>query len=180
MAEQKRTYTVLICERDKEVVEQMKQALASVEWQIVGVAASEDEAVELAQQHKPDIIVMALTLEVEQDGLAATRRILTEQQTAIVVISTSVEKAVFKAALEAAACGFLVKPLNTAKFAIALLLARSRFEALRYAVASASRLEVVATSDDGHEEMFGFIRNALEVKADATRPKTKKRTEFIH
>lgn len=180
MAEQKQTYTVLICGTDKAAVAQMKQALESVEWRIVGVATSENEALELARQHKPDIIVMALTLEVEQDGLAATRRILASYQAAVVIVSANTEDAVVEAALKAGTCAFLPSPLEITKFALALLLARSRFEALRDAIADASSLELITAFEQRHNEVFGRVRNALEVRSDVTRPKMKKRTEFIH
>ena len=164
MAEQKQTYTVLICETEEAAVAQMKQTLEGVEWQIVGVAASENEAVELARQHKPDIIVMALTLEKEQDGFAATRRILELYQTAIAIISANTEDAVVEAALKAGACAFLPTPLDMTKFTTALTLAKTRLDTLRNAMQEVDLIEAENMFGRSLPKVSDLIKRAQEAK----------------
>ena len=78
---------------------------------LVGDAADGEQAVALARQAQPDVMVMDLRMPV-LDGVEATRRITTDPATAgvrvLVVTTFSVEDLVY-AALRAGASGFVLK-----------------------------------------------------------------------
>jgi DNA-binding NarL/FixJ family response regulator len=77
--------------------------------QVVGEAANGEEALELALDLRPDVIVMDLTMPV-LDGIGATRRIRQELPEAKVVVLTMHDDVdATKRALEAGAVGFLTK-----------------------------------------------------------------------
>lgn len=81
-------------------------------FQVVGTAADGEEAVSLAARLRPDVITMDIHLP-RLDGVSATRRIMAETPTPIVVVSASVrEKEVGLAfeALQAGAVTVLDKP----------------------------------------------------------------------
>ncbi|MCP0914156.1 MULTISPECIES: chemotaxis-specific protein-glutamate methyltransferase CheB [Legionella] len=81
---------------------------------IVGIARNGKEAVEAALYLKPDLITMDIQMPI-MDGLDATRLIMMQQPTPIVVISSTVDdesvKSVFHI-LEAGALTALAKPTN--------------------------------------------------------------------
>jgi DNA-binding NarL/FixJ family response regulator len=78
---------------------------------VVGEAANGDEAVRLARELRPDIVLMDIRMP-EQDGLAATERIVGDERLAdvrVVILTTfDVDDYVY-GALRAGASGFLVK-----------------------------------------------------------------------
>jgi DNA-binding NarL/FixJ family response regulator len=78
---------------------------------VVGEAANGDEAVRLARELRPDIVLMDIRMP-EQDGLAATERIVGDQRLAdvrVVILTTfDIDDYVY-GALRAGASGFLVK-----------------------------------------------------------------------
>ncbi|MFD1537151.1 response regulator [Nonomuraea guangzhouensis] len=79
------------------------------DMEVVAEAQDGAEAVRLAEQHLPDVILMDLRMP-RVDGLEATRRVLAARPaTRIVVLTTFAEDSDVYAALRAGAVGFLVK-----------------------------------------------------------------------
>ena len=87
---------------------------------VVGEAADGEEAVELAAQLLPDVMVMDLHMPV-LNGVDATRRILEQQPSVAVLVLTMLEgdESVF-AAIRAGARGYLLKGAGRAEIARAL------------------------------------------------------------
>jgi DNA-binding NarL/FixJ family response regulator len=79
------------------------------ELEVVGEAADGDEAVALARELRPDVVLMDIRMP-KLDGIAATRRLLEEPDAPRVLVLTTfdLDEYVF-AALRAGASGFLLK-----------------------------------------------------------------------
>jgi DNA-binding NarL/FixJ family response regulator len=85
-------------------------ALDDVE--LVGVAADGAEAVEQCALLDPDVVLMDLDMPV-LDGIEATRRIVAAQpRTAVVVLTSFSDRPRILGALEAGACGYLLKDVD--------------------------------------------------------------------
>ena len=90
------------------------------DFEIVGEAKNGLEAVELASQLKPDVVLMDLTMP-ELNGLEATRHILKENPNAkIIVVSAHLEENRVRDALRAGAVGYLVKSAAPGELEIAI------------------------------------------------------------
>ncbi len=76
--------------------------------ELVGTAADGAEAVEQAKQLRPDVVVMDLDMP-RMDGIEATRTILATQQTNVLVLTAFSDRQRILGALEAGACGYLLK-----------------------------------------------------------------------
>lgn len=79
---------------------------------LVGTAPDGAQAVEQAATLQPDVVLMDLDMPV-MDGIAATRLITAAQpQTAVVVLTAFSDRHRIMSALEAGACGYLLKDVD--------------------------------------------------------------------
>lgn len=82
------------------------------DMEVVGLAANGREAVEVCREHRPDVILMDLEMP-EVDGIQATRAIRTDTPSVAVLVLTSFsDRARILGALEAGACGYLLKDVD--------------------------------------------------------------------
>jgi DNA-binding NarL/FixJ family response regulator len=101
---------VLLADDHGLVRDGLRRLLASVpDIEVVGAAADGREAIRLAQEHRPDVILMDLRMP-GMDGSEATRQLLEEDSATQVVILTSFsERDEILSALDAGAIGYLLK-----------------------------------------------------------------------
>jgi DNA-binding NarL/FixJ family response regulator len=104
---------VLIADDHTMVREGLRWALEHSGLDVVGEAADGQEAVEMAEQHRPDVVLMDLSLPV-LSGVAATKRIRSlVPGTAVLVLSMLSDETAVSSALDAGANGYLVKDCTT-------------------------------------------------------------------
>jgi DNA-binding NarL/FixJ family response regulator len=102
--------TVLIVDDHAVVRRGLEQLLGSApDLECVGAAADGEEAVALAAEHAPDVVLMDLSMPV-LDGVEATRRIVAARPEVHVVVLTSFDdRRRVLDALDAGATGYLLK-----------------------------------------------------------------------
>lgn len=94
-------------------------------FQVVGEAEDGIQAVEMARELKPDIVLMDLVLP-RLNGIDATRRILHDRpETQVVAFSTNDHESMVMKALDAGCCSFVGKPFTGEQLVEAL---RQAFE----------------------------------------------------
>jgi two-component system NarL family response regulator len=103
---------VLVADDDALARRMVRDALATDDVRVVGEARNGEEAVAMALQLAPDIVVMDLLMP-RVDGIEAARRISTEApEIQVVMLSVSVDPEAILQALRAGAVGFLDKGIE--------------------------------------------------------------------
>jgi DNA-binding NarL/FixJ family response regulator len=106
---------VLIADDHTMVREGLRWALEHAGIDVVGEASDGEEAVDLAEQFHPDVVLMDLSLPV-LSGVAATKRIRTLiPDTSVLVLSMLSDETAVSSALGAGAGGYLVKDCTTSE-----------------------------------------------------------------
>jgi DNA-binding NarL/FixJ family response regulator len=160
---------------------QLVSALDGIE--LVGTAAGGDEAVRLAAEREPDVVLMDLEMP-DKDGVSATRELLARRPgTAVVVLTSFSDRDRILAALDAGAVGYLLKDVQPDELARAIAAAaageaplhpRAARELLTQRYASGPQLSA------REAEVLGLVAQGLSNKLIARRLDIRERTVKGH
>lgn len=84
---------VLIVEDEFIVADDLQWKLMQIGCEVVGIAASGDEALSLADQHRPEIVLMDIQLQGQMNGIEAAQ--LIQRKTGAAIIFVTAYAAVF-------------------------------------------------------------------------------------
>ena len=102
---------VLIAD-DSEFMRSLLREILEEEYQIVGEAENGVEAIELYNEHGPDLVMMDIVMPI-RDGIEATEEITDGDSSAKVIMCTSVgQEQKMKSAIQAGAEGYITKPFQ--------------------------------------------------------------------
>lgn len=107
--------TLIIVDDIQSVREKLRESLEK-EFDVVGLAGSGTEAIELCRKFSPHLVLMDLVMP-KMSGIEATKAILATLASPprIVVLSALHDENVVLRALEAGAAEYLIKPVSEAK-----------------------------------------------------------------
>lgn len=104
--------TVLIVDDVAFVRRTLSEILTEAHYQIVGEAANGQEAVQLYQKHRPNLVTMDIVMP-EMSGIEATRKLLKlDKDAKVVMISAMGQDALIMEAISAGARDFILKPFT--------------------------------------------------------------------
>jgi two-component system NarL family response regulator len=111
---------VLLADDHRLIVEGLSNLLTVHGIEVVGIAGDGMEAVAMAQQLHPNLILMDIRMP-RCDGLSATRQIKAQQpEIKIVMLTTSAEDGDLFESVKSGACGYLLKSMSGEAFIEAL------------------------------------------------------------
>jgi DNA-binding NarL/FixJ family response regulator len=147
------TIRVLLADDHKMLREGLRRSLSEEGFDIVGEAENGDQAVRLATELQPDIVLMDVSMP-ELDGVEATRAIRKEDRAPqVIMLTMHADKEVLADAIRAGASGYLVKDCSIEEIAEAIRMAMQGDTALSPQLAATMldevrRLDVPDTADD--------------------------------
>lgn len=117
---------VLVCEDEGLTALRLQRVLTKLGFTVVGEAKDGEEAIRLAGELKPDVILMDVHMP-RATGIEATQRIMASCPTAIVMLTAYSDQELVQSALDAGASGYLVKPVKDEQLKPAITVARTSF-----------------------------------------------------
>ncbi len=134
----------MIAEDEALIRMDLAEMLGEQGYEVVGEAADGARAVALAEELRPDLVILDVRMPV-LDGIAAAERIASQRIAPVVILTAFSQRDLVERARDAGAMAYLVKPFNASDLIPAIEVAVSRFSeisALESEVASLSeRLE---------------------------------------
>lgn len=156
---------LLLCDDHRVLRESLRRSLEAQGFAVVGEAMDGVEAVELAVERKPDVVLMDVTMPA-LDGIEATRRIRQlVPEVRVVMLTMHADDATMAQALRMGADGYLVKDCSTDEIAETLRQVASGQTTVSQEVA-VSMLRVVAAGSDSEDIMSPREEEVLQLIAD--------------
>jgi two-component system, response regulator PdtaR len=105
---------ILVVEDDFLIAMQTEAALAAAGFQVIGTAATAEQAVALAEKERPVLAVMDIRLASKRDGIDAARELYHELNIRCIFATAHDDETTRKRAAPYAPLGWLAKPYTTA------------------------------------------------------------------
>ena len=152
---------LLLADDHRMVRQSMRRSMEDAGFEVVGEAADGQEAVQLAAELRPDVVLMDVSMPV-LDGVEATRQLRTSHWAPqVVMLTMHADADVVRRALQAGAVGYLTKDCSIDEVVEAVQLASSGDGAMSQGLASALLREAEAGPPPENE--FGVSARELEV-----------------
>ncbi|NHC23020.1 response regulator [Nocardioides sp. IC4_145] len=123
------TRTVVIAEDEVLIRMDLAEMLGEEGYDVVGQAGDGARAIELAQELRPDLVILDVKMPV-LDGIAAAEAIARDRIAPVVILTAFSQRELVERARDAGAMAYLVKPFSKSDLVPAIEMAVSRFSEL--------------------------------------------------
>jgi two-component system, response regulator PdtaR len=156
---------VLIAEDEALIRLDLKEMLTEEGYDVVGEAVDGDQAVKLATELKPDLVILDVKMP-RKDGIEAAAEITEAQIAPVVILTAFSQRDLIERATDAGAMAYVVKPFNKADLLPAIEVAVARYKqmaALRSEIADISERLAV-------RKIIDRAKGLLQAKQKMTEP----------
>ena len=157
---QKRPKKVLIAEDEALIRLDLVELLTEDGFEVVGQAADGEEAVKLARELEPDLIIMDVKMP-GMDGITAAEIIGEERIAPILMLTAFSQSELVERARDAGVMGYLVKPFGANEVVPAIEVAIGRFAELRAIEEELANLEDRFESRKIIDQAKGMLQEGL-------------------
>jgi AmiR/NasT family two-component response regulator len=150
---------VLIAEDEALIRLDLKEMLQEEGYDVVGEAGDGEQAVKLAEELRPDIVILDVKMPV-LDGISAAERIVGDKIAPVVMLTAFSQRDLVERAVAAGAMAYVVKPFGKADLLPTIEVAVSRYAEM-----------------DALEREVGNLQDRLETRKAVDRAKSRLQTE---
>ena len=104
--------SVLLVEDEAVVAMELQAMIEELNLDVVGVVGNGEEAVNLAKEHKPDIVFMDIRLTGKMDGIEAVEEIKQHYDPFVVYVTAYSDSEIMERAQATHPSGYLIKPVT--------------------------------------------------------------------
>ncbi|GAA1919469.1 response regulator [Streptomyces sodiiphilus] len=124
------TTRVVIAEDEALIRLDLKEMLEEEGYSVVGEAGDGQRALELAREHRPDLVILDVKMPV-MDGISAAEKIAADSIAPVLMLTAFSQRDLVERARDAGAMAYLVKPFSKGDVVPAIEMAVSRFEEMK-------------------------------------------------
>ncbi|MDQ6524085.1 response regulator [Nocardioides sp. LHD-245] len=154
--------TVVIAEDETLIRMDLAEMLAEEGYDVVGQAGDGQKAIELAEELRPDLVILDVKMPV-LDGIAAAEAIAGRRIAPVVMLTAFSQRDLVERAREAGAMSYLVKPFSQSDLVPAIEMAVSRFAEIRQLESEVSDLTERLETRKAVDRAKGVLQEQLSL-----------------
>lgn len=104
--------SILLVEDEAVVAADLEEHLRQLGYQVAGICATGEKAVELVDSLQPDLVIMDIRLKGGMDGVETAARIRETRPVPILFLTAHAEDATIQQAKQVEPCGYILKPVD--------------------------------------------------------------------
>jgi two-component system, response regulator PdtaR len=151
---------VLVAEDEVLIRLDLVEMLTEEGYDVVGQAGDGEQAVELATELRPDLVVMDVKMP-KLDGISAAERIAAERIAPVVMLTAFSQRDLVDRARQAGAMAYVVKPFGKADLIPAIEIAAARYAEIQAVEAEVSDLTERLESRKAVDKAKGMLQTGL-------------------
>ncbi len=153
---------VVIAEDEVLIRMDLAEMLSEEGYDVVGQAGDGAKAVELAEELRPDLVILDVKMPV-LDGIAAAERIAAQRIAPVVILTAFSQRDLVERARDAGAMAYLVKPFSQSDLVPAIEMAVSRFSELSLLEAEVADLTDRLETRKAVDRAKGVLQEQLQL-----------------
>jgi len=153
---------VVIAEDEVLIRMDLREMLVEEGYDVVGEAGDGREAVQLAADLRPDLVILDVKMPI-LDGIAAAEQVARRRIAPVVMLTAFSQRDLVERARDAGAMAYLVKPFNPSDLVPAIELAMSRFQELTQLEAEVAGLTERLATRKAIDRAKGVLQQQLDL-----------------
>ena len=121
-------HKILIVEDEAVVSLEIARRLEKMGYEVIGRLASGEEALELVQEERPDLVLMDINLQGELDGIQTATTLYKNYGLPVIYLTAYAGDSTLERAKESKPYGYILKPFKERELHAAIEIAISRHE----------------------------------------------------
>ena len=154
--------TVVIAEDETLIRMDLAEMLTEEGYSVVGQAGDGAKAIELAEEHRPDLVILDVKMPV-LDGIAAAEAIAAKRIAPVVILTAFSQRDLVERARDAGAMAYLVKPFTQSDLVPAIEMAMSRFAEVAQLEAEVHDLQERLETRKAVDRAKGILQEKLQL-----------------
>lgn len=151
---------VLVAEDEALIRLDLVELLTDEGFEVIGQAADGEEAIRLARELQPDLVIMDVKMP-KMDGIAAAEAIAEERIAPIVMLTAFSQRELVERARDAGAMAYVVKPFDASDVIPAIEIAIGRFAEIKAIEEELASLEDRFESRKIIDQAKGILQESL-------------------
>ncbi|MEB3213518.1 MAG: ATP-binding protein [Leptolyngbyaceae bacterium] len=119
---------ILIVEDEYIIAANLRENLESLNYQVLDIASTAEEAIAKATQLRPNLVLMDIRLQGEHDGIEAAEEIWQQLKIPVIYVTGHSDQSTLDRAKVTFPFGYLLKPVREKELCVAIETALSRYE----------------------------------------------------
>lgn len=162
MPDEKSPRKVLVAEDEALIRLDLVELLTDEGFEVIGQAADGEEAVKLARELEPDLVIMDVKMP-KMDGITAAEVIAEERIAPIVMLTAFSQRDLVERARDAGAMAYVVKPFDASDVVPAIEIAMGRFAEIKAIEDELASLEDRFESRKIIDQAKGILQESLDL-----------------